>query len=356
MIDFNFDKLRRIGLTQHAVNQVVALASGAADGSQLMRVVACHRDRFTVHDGERERVALARPHLLHLLQTQDEHLTVGDWVLVDSMEHDVLWIAERIAPVTQIARRANDGRRHPLASNVDTALLTMGLDADFNLRRMERYIAMVRACEVVPVVVLTKCDIAPEARSRAAQMFRRLPATVPVLVVNGLSGQARNEIGPWLHPGQTLVLLGSSGAGKSTLINTLIGEVMQDTGPVRHGDGRGQHTTTVRSLHVGPQGACVIDTPGLRTWRPDAEADLLAATFGEISAFAGRCRFRDCRHEGEPGCEVREHVDADCLLNYQKLLRDAGRGERTPLQRVALRRKWKALNKAGAVRAREKRG
>jgi ribosome biogenesis GTPase / thiamine phosphate phosphatase len=356
MIDFNFDKLRRIGLTQHAVNQVVALAAGAPENSQLMRVVACHRDRFAVHDGDSEHVARVRPHLLHSMQAKDEHLTVGDWVLVDSGEQNALWIAERIAPVTQIARRANDGRRHPLASNVDTALLTMGLDADFNLRRMERYIAMVRACEVVPVVVLTKCDIAPDARSRAALMFRRLPATVPVLVVNGLSGQARTEIGPWLHAGQTLVLLGSSGAGKSTLINTLIGEGVQDTGPVRHGDGRGQHTTTARSLHVGPQGACIIDTPGLRTWRPDAEADLLAATFGEISAFAGRCRFRDCRHEGEPGCEVREHVDADCLLNYQKLLRDAGRGERTPLQRLALRRKWKVLHKASVERVKEKRG
>ncbi|MEJ6022881.1 ribosome small subunit-dependent GTPase A [Ramlibacter sp. PS4R-6] len=341
----DFDNLRAIGLTQGIVNRVAQLAD-TPPNARLARITETQRDTFALHDGLHEGTARRLRH--------DTQLTVGDWVVVQEDEHGDLWIADVVEPVTQIARRANDGRRQPLASNVDTALLVMGLDADFNPRRMERYLAMVRACDVVPVVVLTKADIAPDARERYADVCRRLPATVPVLAVNALSGQARTEIGPWLHAGQTLVLLGSSGAGKSTLTNTLT-DAGQATGGVRSGDGRGRHTTTARSLHLCPQGACIIDTPGLRTWRPDADAETLAATYEDVQSLALQCRFADCRHEGEPGCAVREHVDEDRLQNYHKLLRDAQRVEMGALDRIALRKKWAALGKAGARRSREKR-
>ncbi|HUR89686.1 MAG TPA: ribosome small subunit-dependent GTPase A [Ramlibacter sp.] len=341
----DFETLRGIGLTQSVVNRIAQLP-GTGPGARLARITETQRDLFTLHDGRAERPARAPNRAMEL--------TVGDWVVAQEDEHGDLWIAHVIEPVTQIARRANDGRRQALASNVDTALLVMGLDADFNPRRLERYLAMVRACDVVPVVVLTKSDIAPDARHRYEEVCRRLPATVPVLAVNGLSGEARTAIGPWLHAGQTLVMLGSSGAGKSTLTNTLT-DADQPTGGVRKGDGRGRHTTTSRSLHLCPQGACIIDTPGLRTWRPDADAQTLAGTFEDVQALALQCRFADCRHEGEPGCAVRPGIDADRLDNYHKLLRDAQRVEQTPLERVALRQKWKSLGKAGARRAREKR-
>jgi ribosome biogenesis GTPase len=266
-----------------------------------------------------------------------------------------MWIVARLPPVTQIARRTNDGRRQPLASNVDTALLVMGLDADFNPRRMERYIAIVRASGVAPVAVMSKVDLGQEALQRVAQLRERLPKDVPIVAVDGTRPAARLELQPWLGAGQTLVLLGSSGAGKSTLTNTLLRTATQQTGDVRLGDGRGRHTTTARSLHRCDDGACIIDTPGLRTWRPDADGQALAATFDDVQALAQGCRYRDCRHEGEPGCAVREEVPEDRLRNYQKLLRDAERGERTPLQRIALRRKWKAIGKQGGDRAKEKR-
>jgi ribosome biogenesis GTPase len=341
----DFDNLRAIGLTQGLVNRICQLPALPAN-ALIGRVIETQRDAFTLHDGLRERIARRLHH--------DTPVTVGDWAVAQQDEHDDLWIAAVVEPVTQVARRANDGRRQPLASNVDTALLVMGLDADFNPRRMERYLAMVRACDVVPVVVLTKADIAPEAKERVAEIYRRLPATVPVIPVNGHSNEARSALGPWLHAGQTLVLLGSSGAGKSTLTNTLSG-AGQATGGVRTGDGRGRHTTTARSMHFCEEGACIIDTPGLRTWRPDADAETLAATFEDVQGLAMQCQFRDCRHEGEPGCAVREHVDADRLSNYKKLLRDAARTEMRPLDRVAQRKKWSALGKAGARRAKEKR-
>ncbi len=353
MIDIEFESLQALGLSPLIATRAAQLAARDLP-IRLARVTESQRDCFVLHDGRSELQARTLPALVQQLQITAQPLTIGDWVSVQVDAHGQAWIADRIEPVTQIARRANDGRRQPLASNVDAALLVMGLDADFNARRMERYIAMVRACDVLPVVVLTKRDIAIDAQERIAEMYARLPATVPVLPVNALSRETCIDLGPWLHPGQTLVLLGSSGAGKSTLINTLTG-AGQATGGVRKSDGRGRHTTTARSLHRCPHGGCIIDTPGLRTFRPDADARTLAASFEDVQALAQHCRFRDCRHEGEPGCAVQAHVDADRLDNYKKLMRDAQRGELTALERIALRGKWKAIGKAGSRRSREKR-
>jgi ribosome biogenesis GTPase / thiamine phosphate phosphatase len=355
MIDIQFETLRNIGLAQHIVNQLHTLNIVNDAGMRLMRIAEVRRDRYAVHDGDGENTARAQHKLVQIMQQEEDALTVGDWVLVDTHDNNELWIAARVPPVTQIARRANDGRRQTLASNIDTALLVMGLDHDFNLRRLERYIAMVQASGVAPVAVLTKADVGIDVDERMAQLRRRLPPGVPAIAVNGLSGDARIELAPWVSAGQTLVLLGSSGAGKSTLTNTLTGDASQLTGGVRKSDGRGRHTTTARSLHRCASGACIIDTPGLRTWRPDADEQSLAATFEDIEALAAHCQFRDCRHEHEPGCAVREHVPADRLLNYRKLLRDAQRGQYTPLERIALRAKWKALGKAGEARAKDKR-
>ncbi|MEZ0308999.1 MAG: ribosome small subunit-dependent GTPase A [Ramlibacter sp.] len=355
MIDIHFEQLRPIGLTQNIASQFGASPLASQANGRLMRIVETQRDWFTLHDGETEQRARAQPRLLQTLQLQEEGLAIGDWVLVETNEVHELWITAQLPPVTLIARRANDGRRQLLASNVDTALLAMGLDHDFSPRRMERYIAMVRASGVAPVVVLTKADIGVDVRARVAQMRSRLPASIPIVAVNGMSDEARTELAPWLGAGQTLVLLGSSGAGKSTLTNTLAGDGLQETGGVRLGDGRGRHTTTARSLHRCPDGACIIDTPGLRTWRPDADGEALAATYDDIESLAAQCQFRDCRHQGEPGCAVSANVEADRLLNFHKLMRDAQRGQQTPQERAVIRSKWKVLGKAGRERARDKR-
>ena len=156
--------------------------------------------------------------------------------------------------------------------------------------------------------------------------------------------------------GRTLVLLGSSGAGKSTLTNTLLGASVQDTGAVRTHDSRGMHTTTARSLHLLPGGACVIDTPGLRTLRPDVDEATLAASFGDVAALSAQCRFRDCRHGGEPGCAVREGVDPDRLRNFQKLLRETRRDTLTWVERRQQLSAWKSRGKETRVRMKMKRG
>ncbi|UTY57142.1 ribosome small subunit-dependent GTPase A [Massilia sp. erpn] len=352
MIEFDFAVLRHIGLNNSILAQLST--AEAAPGAQLMRLTEVQRDWQTVHDGQAEHSARALPRLLNTLQEQGSSLAVGDWVVVESHAHGELWISQRLSPFTHIARRANDGRRQALASNIDTALLVMGLDHDFNPRRVERYIALVQAAGVAPVVVLSKADIGVDVDNRVDELRRRLPAYIPIIAVNGHSNTAYAELKPWLENGQTVCLLGASGTGKSTLTNTLT-SAQQETGGNRKGDGRGRHTTTARSLHICPDGGCIIDTPGLRTWRPDADEETLAATFDDIESLAAYCQFHDCQHETEPGCAVRGQIDPDRLLNYHKLLRDVQRSQQTPLERIAARSKWKVIIKAGRTRGREKR-
>jgi ribosome biogenesis GTPase len=180
-------------------------------------------------------------------------------------------------------------------------------------------------------------------------------AGVPVFAFDARSPEAARALAPWLMEGQTLVLVGSSGAGKSTLTNTLTGHEVADTGGQRKGDGRGRHTTTVRTLHGTPEGACLIDTPGLRTLRLDGDPLALDAVFDDIAALAAQCRFRDCRHEGEPGCAVREAVPAARLKNFHKLQREARRDQITALERKAEVAQWKARARQARARTVSKR-
>lgn len=335
MIDFDFEALRLIGLQQAIASSVATIDN--FPGARLMRVSAIHRDILALHDGAMEQAAQLRHH--------QQELTVGDWVLAGQDQHNTWWLVQRLAPQTQIARRSNDGQRQVLASNVDTALLVMGLDEDYNPRRLERYLSIVQAAGVAPVVVLSKADAVADVAEKLALLRQRLPGHVPVFAIDTRHAYDVEILAPWLAAGQSLVLLGSSGAGKSSLTNTLCG-AEQATSGVRHGDGRGRHTTTARSLHRCASGACIIDTPGLRSWRADADEETLAATFDDIAALAGQCQFRDCQHAQEPGCAVRGAIDADRLRNYHKLLREAQRQAQTPLERIAARTKWKTLVKA----------
>lgn len=352
MTDIDFESLRRIGLTQAIVSQLNSTLHGTE--GQLGRVVEVHRDCATVHDGQRTFTAAATHSLLHTLDAGLTALAVGDWVVTDAADGHT-WIVARMEPLTHLVRRTADGRRQSLASNADTALLVMGLDHDFNMRRIERYLAMVMAAGVAPVVVLTKRDTGAGVDDKLRALAQRLPPHVPIIAVNGLDAESACQLAPWLGAGQTLILLGSSGAGKSTLTNTL-SAAGQATGGVRSDDSRGRHTTTARSLHRCPGGACIIDTPGLRALSPAIDAEALGAAFDDIDALAGQCQFRDCAHDAEPGCAVRDAVDPDRLHNYRKLLREVRRHEQSALDRIAEVAKWKVLMKSASARSRHKRG
>ncbi len=366
MIDFSFPLLRRLGLTPAMAQSLTTFAwsdpaSGAATTARWMRATAIHRETVDVHDGEAAHSARCSTRLIRDLQSDNQELACGDWVLCAHDAHGQLWVHARISPLNHIVRRDGDGSRHTVVSNVDTALLVMGLDLDFNLQRLERYLALVVSSGVQPVVVLTKADIASQGSpdtvsQRVDQVRARVGAHMDVVAVDARSAHARHVLAPYLGEGQTLVLLGSSGAGKSTLTNSLLEAAAQDTGTVREHDSRGKHTTTARSLHLLPTGACVIDTPGVRTLRPDVDPHTLGQLFEDVSALAAHCRFRNCSHQDEPDCAVRAQVDPKRLKNYHKLLRETRRDSMGALDRQSQLAEWKLRTRAGRQRRALERG
>ncbi|RZA19046.1 MAG: ribosome small subunit-dependent GTPase A [Lysobacteraceae bacterium] len=255
--------------------------------------------------------------------TPEARPAVGDWVLVEGEAPNALRIVALLPRFSAIKRGAagEHYKQQVIAANIDTVFVVCGLDADFNPRRIERYLLLVGGSGVQPVVVLTKSDRDGADVEAAMQELRALD--VPVLAVNAKDRASVATLEPWLGAGHSVVLVGSSGAGKSTITNTMLGTERMKTGAVREGDDRGRHTTTHRALIALPSGACLIDTPGMRELKPTGEEDV-AESFADIEALAAQCKFNDCKHLKEPGCAVRAaieggEVDALRVANFLKL-------------------------------------
>jgi ribosome biogenesis GTPase len=353
--------LRDIGLTHDTVQ--AALAHGRPDDTRLARVVEIQRDHLVVHDGTRPHAAVPWPTLRVTLEVERDQLVVGDWVWWRaSTDGERGWAVSRVAARNRLTRRDPAGGRQGLVANIDTALLVMGLDKDFNLRRLDRFRVLAHSAFARPVIVLTKADRCADVEAAVERVRAHVgdahehadpDAACPVLAVDGRSPSAGAALAPWLVRGSTVVMLGSSGAGKTTLTNTLTG-MSEATHAVRAGDARGQHTTTVRTLYRTDGGACLIDTPGLRQLWLDADADVLAGAFPEIGLLASQCRYRNCRHESEPGCAVREGVPAARLKSFQKLLREANREQDDIFQRRRQHAVWKQRARDNRERLAEK--
>jgi ribosome biogenesis GTPase len=351
MLEIDFDRLRPIGMTP-AIAQALSQLQFAE--GRAVRVTEVQRETVLVHDGLDESGVRVAPALQRQLGSADT-LAVGDWGIVCNDAHRAAWLTRCVPAQTQLLRRSPDGARQALVHNVDTAFLLMGLDADFNPRRIERYLALVQPAGIWPVIVLTKLDCVDDGAARADALRARIPADIALIAVDATSATTAELLAPYLEAGRTVVLLGSSGAGKSTLTNTLAGATLQATGAVRESDARGRHTTTSRTLRVLSGRACVIDTPGLRGLRPDIDAGDLGVSFSDIDLLGRRCRFRDCTHRAEPGCAVREGVDADRLANFHKLQREIKRDRMDPLARQQWQQQMKVRARALRARLRDKR-
>jgi ribosome biogenesis GTPase / thiamine phosphate phosphatase len=321
------------------------------------RVVEQHRSGYVVAESaDTAYAAESLPQWQRAKCPPGERPAVGDWVLVEGDPASSPKIVGLLPRRSAIKRGAagEHYRQQLIAANVDTVFVVSGLDADFNPRRIERYLLLVAGSGAEAVVVLTKADKDGADVQAAREALAEAEADgVAVLAVNAKDRDSVQALAPWLQPGRTVVLVGSSGAGKSTLTNTLLGVEKMKTGEVRESDERGRHTTTYRALIPLPGGACLIDTPGMRELKPTGEEDV-GESFADIEALAQDCRFRDCRHASEPGCAVRAAIEAGTLsperyANYLKL-RDEVAGAADQLatrlaQKADARVQGKALNK-----------
>src|SRR5690348_1294144 len=286
-------------------------AADVPAGKRLARVIAQHRNGYRVHDGSTEFAAQPAPRFLRRDVDPAERPAVGDFVVLAAAMPPTI---EEILPRRSLLERAAAGERHRrqiIAANVDTVFVLMGLDGDFNPRRIERYLVLIEGSGAQPVIVLTKIDKVENAASAA--MRAELHAAIPqaeTLAINAKDAASVAPLLKYLQTGDTAVLVGSSGAGKSTLTNTLLGVERHATAAVRGHDSRGRHTTTHRALVQLPSGGCLIDTPGMREIKFTGDEEIGAANFADIESLALDCRFGDCGHGNEPGCAVRAALES----------------------------------------------
>jgi ribosome biogenesis GTPase len=308
------------------------LTTYAEKGLSPARVTAQHRGGYVLVAERGEVFGDVAGRLRHEIGWKTAMLpAVGDWVLVRVSEDGTRSVIEAVLERrSKFSRKAATGpsnatEEQVVAANVDTVFLVAGLGFDFNVRRLERYLTTAWESGAQPVIVLTKADLYPEDIDLAVAETEGVAFGVPVHAVSGVTGEGVQALKRYLRPGTTVALLGSSGVGKSTLVNHLAGRQVLETQDVRS-DGRGRHTTSHRELVVLPEGALLLDTPGMRElqlWTNES----LETSFADIVELAGECRFSDCSHNSEPGCAIKAALAGGTLeqerwRSYQKLQRE----------------------------------
>ena len=330
------------------------------NGMQPARISQEHKGLYTLIDAEGEYLAEISGRMRYTAVNSNDFPAVGDWVLARIYRNeDTAIIHSLLNRKNSLSRKAVSGQKSEqgktqeqiLAANIDTVFLVNGLDSDFSLRRIERYMTSIYQNGMSPVIILNKTDLVNNPEDYISQA-ETIAFGVPVIPVCGLNSSGIDDLKRYINPGNTIVFLGSSGVGKSTIINRLFGMERQRVNSVRESDQKGRHTTTTRELMILPDGGIVIDTPGMREFQPWKSEEDTAGAFEDIEAIAIKCRFKNCRHESEPGCAVQEalgkgDLDSGRYKNYNRMKREA-RYLETRMDgnaQMAEKKRWKSLSK-----------
>lgn len=291
------------------------------------RVTAVHKGRFGVVSDFGEGYAQLKSKEYYF--EGEAFPTVGDFVLIDYVENGDSRITSTLKRKTYFSRRDPDKGRgeQAVAANFDYVFIMQSLNNDFNPKRLERYLTAVRQSGAEPVIVLTKADLTSDYLPYILETSRVAP-DVSTHIVSAKTGFGLNELSKYMQKGKTLVFLGSSGVGKSSLVNTLAGEDIMDVNGIREDDSKGRHTTTHRELIMLKNGVMIIDTPGMRELGMWDVTEGLGEAFADVEKFIGKCKFRDCKHESEPHCAVKEAIengelDLARFESYKKLKNEA---------------------------------
>jgi len=326
----------------------------AREGSIAARVICEQKQLYTISTQFGELGARVSGKLMHTASSRADFPAVGDWLAVSPRPEERKATINAILPRrSKFCRKvvSTKTEEQVVAANVDTVFLVSGLGANYNLRRIERYLTLAWDSGASPVILLNKADLCPDVDTAISDVEDVAPG-VAVHAISALEKTGLEKIAGHLGEGRTGAVLGSSGVGKSTLINSLVGREVLETGAVRSADGKGRHVTSTRELVMIPSGGMMIDTPGMRELQLWAEEDSLQGSFEDIEELAQTCRFGDCGHETEPGCAIREAIERGELdegrygsyLKLQKeiMLLSMRKGERARIKETRFKEiaKW----------------
>lgn len=277
----------------------------------VARVAVENRGGYLLYSQAGELEGIMRGKFMRGKKADSEYPKVGDWVVFEKLPAEEKAVITSILPRKSKISRKKIGKKlneQIIAANVDVVFVVQGLDNDFNLNKLARYVAMTKEGDCEPIILLNKCDVVPDAQDKLRQAQESLPG-IKIFLTSATNGTGIENAQAQISAGISLVFVGSSGVGKSTLINTLLGIERQKIGEARLVDSKGRHTTTRRELILLPSGGVLIDTPGMRELGMWAEESAAAEAFEDVEALIGECKFNDCDHQVCQGCAVVAAVD-----------------------------------------------
>lgn len=292
---------------------------------KLARVAIENRGGYLLYAEIGELEGIVQGKFMRNVKLESDYPKVGDWVMIEKLQGEAKAIIREVLPrFSKISRKraGEDVAEQIIAANVGIAFVVLGLDGDFNIGRIERYVAMAKEGECEPIVLLNKCDLVEDAEKKLEEVKKQLPG-IKIFLVSAKNKFGVKEIHQLITVGESVVFVGSSGAGKSTLVNALLGTERQKTDQIRMDDSKGRHTTTKRELIVLSSGGILIDTPGMRELGLWASEGALNEAFEDIEAFARLCKFNNCDHQSDKGCAVVEALSKNLITKerYERYLK-----------------------------------